>query len=105
MDKILGGLFAIGGILLGVVLLCGLLGLFEAYVLQDIGILYDIPIIKSLTFMQIFGLTIWIDIVTFKLGDKKYGENKYSVFETFLLKIVGILFVWGVAYLMLILIK
>ena len=105
MDKILGGLFAIGGVLLGVALLGGLLGLFEAYVLQDIGILYNLPIVKSLTFMQIFGLTVWFDIITFKLGRKTKSEDDYNVFESFFLKTLVVLFIWGVAYLMLILIK
>jgi hypothetical protein len=99
MDKILGGLFAVGGILLGVALLGGLLGLFEAYVLQDIGVLYNLPIVKSLTFMQTFGLVIWVDIVTFKLGSKTKSENEYSVFESFFYKTIGVLFVWGAAYL------
>jgi hypothetical protein len=96
MNNFLAGLFVIAGILT----MGGLFGLLEAHILQDISILYNVPVLSKLKFGQIFGLTICVGLLTYKVGNKKSEEGDYGWGEKLITKLFGVLFIWGFAYLM-----
>ena len=96
MNNFLTGLFVIAGILT----MGGLFGLLEAHILQDISILYNVPVLSKLKFGQIFGLTICVGLLTYKVGNKKSEEGDYGWGEKLITKLFGVLFIWGFAYLM-----
>lgn len=96
MNNFLAGLFVIAGILT----MGGLFGLLEAHILQDISILYNVPVLSKLKFGQIFGLTICVGLLTYKVGNKKSEEGDYGWGEYLITKLFGVLFIWGFAYLM-----
>lgn len=96
MNNFLAGLFVIAGILT----MGGLFGLLEAHILQDISILYNVPVLSKLKFGQIFGLTFCVGLLTYKVGNKKSEEGDYGWGEKLIIKLFGVLFIWGFAYLM-----
>ena len=96
MNNFLAGLFVIAGILT----MGGLFGLLEAHILQDISILYNVPVLSKLKFGQIFGLTICVGILMYKVDDKKSEKGDYGWGEKHFIKLFGFLFIWGFAYLM-----
>ena len=95
MSKILSGLMVI----IGALVFGGLFGLFEAYVIQDLGILYNVPVLNTMKFGQIVGLTFCIELLTFKVG-KKSTDDEYGMVESLSIKLLVYLFIWGFAYLM-----
>lgn len=96
MNNFLAGLFVIAGILT----MGGLFGLLEAHILQDISILYNVPVLSKLKFGQIFGLTFCVGLLTYKVGNKKSEDGDYGWGEKLITKLFGVLFIWGFAYLM-----
>lgn len=82
-----------------------LLGLLTAYVVLDISILFNITQITSLGFAKIYALISIIALVLYKKDKHKKEEKTYEekMAETFVLmleKTLLNLFVWGLMYIM-----
>lgn len=80
--------------------------LLTAYVVLSLSGLYEIGFITSLSFLQIYGALIVINVVKYKVAQHSERSDMSPV-EAFLyaLKhvfgyIVGVLFLWGFGYLM-----
>lgn len=74
------------------------IGALEAHIAKDLSMLFDIPKLKELTFMQMYGLAIIFGIFSSKLP-KKDSEDDYSGWSKLGLYAISFLTIWGTAHL------
>lgn len=82
-----------------------MLGLFTAYVVLDVSILFEINQITSLGYAKIYAFICLVSLVLYKRDntkseDKTYEEKMSETFVKILEKTLLNLFVWGLMYLM-----
>lgn len=102
MNKFLAGIgIIVVGILMGALLTLP----FSAYVIMDIGKLFNVERIMALSKESLYGLLLILSLVTYKIKQKKKNEEEKDITESFIDMIVGfvetvciILCVWGFAY-------
>lgn len=91
----------------GTLLIGALIGLFIVYVIRDIAQLFALPFIADLTFAQVYGFYILGNLARFKLSRKDLDSDDKDestrvaegiVFSVLL--VVSVLFFWGMAYVM-----
>jgi hypothetical protein len=93
-----GGFIAIS---IGIVILFSMIfgiSALEAYIIGDLSNLFNIPHLKELTFIQLYGLTIVWGIFSSKLP-KKEAEGDYSGWLKLVMYATSFLIVWGAAHL------
>jgi hypothetical protein len=96
-DAVTGFIAVSLGILIFFLTVFGI-GALEAHIAKDISTLFDIPKLKDLSFMQLYGLAIIVGMFTAK-QPKKDAEDDYSAWMKLVLYIIGFLMVWGTAHL------
>jgi nitrate/nitrite transporter NarK len=92
-----GGFIAISiGIVIFFAMIFGISAL-EAHIVGDLANLFNIPHLKELTFMQLYGLAIVWGIFSSKLP-KKDAEGDYSAWLKLVMYATSFLVVWGTAH-------
>jgi hypothetical protein len=74
------------------------IGALEAHIAGDLSKLFNVPMLKELTFMQLYGVAIIWGIFSSKLP-KKDSEDDYNGFVKLALYATSFLVVWGTAHL------
>jgi hypothetical protein len=81
-----------------------LMSLFSASVIISIATLYGIKFILDMSFLQVFGLSVIINIAQYKYKDEKSDEDFTELMKSSANKLVNsvlyLLITWGMAFLM-----
>lgn len=96
-DAVTGFIAVSIGIVIFFLMIFGL-GALEAHIAGDLANLFNVPMLKDLTFMQLYGVAIIWGIFSSKLP-KKDSEDDYSGWMKLSMYAGSFLMVWGTAHL------
>ena len=96
-DAVTGFIAVSIGIVIFFLMVFGI-GALEAHIAKDLAILFNVPVLKDLTFMQLYGVAIIWGIFSSKLP-KKDAEDDYSGWAKLGLYATSFLLIWGTAHL------
>lgn len=79
-------------------------GIFGAYIALSISTLYQIPYLSTMSFIQLYGLILVINLLKYNKDKKEkdqssYGGKMKKIFLEILEKVVSLLVFWGLAYI------
>lgn len=82
-----------------------LVSIFSAYVVLQIAGLFHLQFITQFTFIQVYGCMLIVNLVKSRSkskdeSNKSIGELAYEFSAIIAGEVVGLLFVWGVAYIL-----
>lgn len=84
-----------------------LVGLLSAYIIKDVTVLYQVPILKDFTFLQFYGFCFIISLLGFKYEEVQNQNAEEKTVTDLILKLFGrligkccsFLLMWWFAYI------
>lgn len=80
-----------------------LVGIFGTYVILQIITLYQVPYLSTISFIQLYGLILVINIIRYNKDKKEKDDSPYTkkmgkIFLEIIEKIITFLVFWGLAF-------